>query len=373
MSDTPWVKFFSSDWLGGTSGLTAAERGVYITLCALMYEHDGPIALDEGRLARRCGCPKASFRKILAALVDEEKIILADGHLTNPKCEKEISDRAKRSEKARAVAHQRWNAQSEKTQQKQRGENASAMLAQCEPEPEPDKKATPSTPIPPNRFDEFWSLCPVKSGKPAAKKNFAKAIKAGHDPQAIIDGMKRYAEWLIAMGPSAPTTKYPQGWLTDERWSDELPPIPQHSLNNTNGARDGQLASLAGWAEERFGNRAEAGTGMVSNEGSDSAGEVLPARGGSLPKDDSGGLVRGSSGSSEESARDGLFGMAQIIPLPADNVRNPKNCHPDRGSVGARPAQPALAVRQVMAGGEHDGSGLDGYPRDCPGFADRRF
>lgn len=142
MSDTPWVKFYSSDWLGGTSGLTAAERGVYITLCALMYEFNGPIRRDDGRLSRRCGCTKAAFTKILGALIEDRKIIEIGGddgpHLTNRKCETEISDRAIRSEKARAVAQSRWSAQSGKTQGNQRRKNASASATQCESEPEPD-------------------------------------------------------------------------------------------------------------------------------------------------------------------------------------------------------------------------------------------
>lgn len=43
MSGDPWVKFWPSDWLAGTSGLTAAERGVYITILALIYEQRGGV------------------------------------------------------------------------------------------------------------------------------------------------------------------------------------------------------------------------------------------------------------------------------------------------------------------------------------------
>ena len=37
----PWFKFYPSDWLGGTRGLTAEETGVYITMIAMMYEAGG--------------------------------------------------------------------------------------------------------------------------------------------------------------------------------------------------------------------------------------------------------------------------------------------------------------------------------------------
>lgn len=55
MSDTPFIKFFPGDFLDGTSGLTPADRRVYITLLCLMWEGEGPITMDEGRLARRLG------------------------------------------------------------------------------------------------------------------------------------------------------------------------------------------------------------------------------------------------------------------------------------------------------------------------------
>jgi uncharacterized protein YdaU (DUF1376 family) len=121
------VKFYSSDWLAGTSGLTVAEKGVFITLCALIYEHGGPVAHDSSRLARRCGCPKVTFEKILASLIDEGKVTLAHGHLTNDRCESEIMGRKNRSENARALAEKRWGAPEEKPEQKQPLDDADAM------------------------------------------------------------------------------------------------------------------------------------------------------------------------------------------------------------------------------------------------------
>ena len=72
-----------------------------------------------------------------------------------------------------------------------------------------------------DRFEEFWKVYPKKIGKPAAKKNFARAVKSGADPQDIIDGARRYAgSKAVADG----FVKHPQGWLTDERWLDDPEP-----------------------------------------------------------------------------------------------------------------------------------------------------
>jgi hypothetical protein len=73
-----------------------------------------------------------------------------------------------------------------------------------------------------DRFPEFWAVYPNKAAKPAAQKNFAKAIKEGADPDRIIEGARRYAKWLASAKPGEfrPHAKYPQGWLTERRWED---------------------------------------------------------------------------------------------------------------------------------------------------------
>lgn len=72
-------------------------------------------------------------------------------------------------------------------------------------------------------FERFWKIYPKKVGKPAAQKNFARAVKSGADPQEIIDGAVRYAASdTVARG----FAKHPQGWLTDERWKDEPEEAP---------------------------------------------------------------------------------------------------------------------------------------------------
>lgn len=71
-------------------------------------------------------------------------------------------------------------------------------------------------------FERFWKVFPKKSGKPEAKKAFAKAIKRA-PAEIIIQRAERYAAWLAEAGPGEfrPNVKYPQGWLTNDRWNDE--------------------------------------------------------------------------------------------------------------------------------------------------------
>ncbi len=80
----------------------------------------------------------------------------------------------------------------------------------------PELPLVPRTLIPAPGFDEFWEVFPLKKGKGAAEKAWAKAVKKA-EPSVIIDGARRYAE-DPKRDPSF--TKYPQGWLNDERWGD---------------------------------------------------------------------------------------------------------------------------------------------------------
>jgi uncharacterized protein YdaU (DUF1376 family) len=131
MGDSPFIKFYPSDFLGGTSGLSPAERGVYITLLCLIYEADGSIKRDDSRLARCCGAPKAAFIRIIDGLIAQGKITEDGGMISNRRAEKAIVDRANRTQIATYAAKQRWVAQTEKTEQNQRQDDAPAMPEQC--------------------------------------------------------------------------------------------------------------------------------------------------------------------------------------------------------------------------------------------------
>lgn len=90
MSDKPFVPFYTSDFLAGTSGMTAATKGVYITLLCLMYEKEEPIGQSWDMLARRCGCTLPAFKKAVECLQDDGKIEVNDGKIWSEKCEKRI-------------------------------------------------------------------------------------------------------------------------------------------------------------------------------------------------------------------------------------------------------------------------------------------
>lgn len=150
---SPWFKFYASDFLAGTSGLTAAERGVYITLLALMYEQEGPVPLDRPRLARRCGIPAGSFKRVLDALIDQGKIIKADDCLYNMKAKTIIGERQKEITTRQSGARKTNAILKQKKQQKQ---------GESERSPVRSKDAIPDARV---RGDSFTNVQESKNTK----------------------------------------------------------------------------------------------------------------------------------------------------------------------------------------------------------------
>jgi hypothetical protein len=80
-------------------------------------------------------------------------------------------------------------------------------------------------------FGHFWAVFPKKKGKAAAYAAWQKALTRGADPNVIIKAAEQYRD-----DPSRDPgkTKYPQGWLSDERYADEADaPAPAAGYSNS--------------------------------------------------------------------------------------------------------------------------------------------
>ncbi|MDK6241380.1 helix-turn-helix domain-containing protein [Winkia sp. UMB10116] len=69
-------------------------------------------------------------------------------------------------------------------------------------------------------FANFWQAYPRKTGKKAAAKAYAKAIKEGATPEELLQGAAR-----LAADPNRVDqyTPHPATWLNQGRWEDETP------------------------------------------------------------------------------------------------------------------------------------------------------
>jgi uncharacterized protein YdaU (DUF1376 family) len=239
VSTSPWTKFYASDWLNGARALSLQERGLYITLIAMMYDEGGPIVGSDERFARLCGCKVSEFQKGLAALVAEGKIIKTERGLWNNRVQKELGKIQEKSAKQSDNAKSRWSKNPDiSTSGECHGINL-AVPTECLLEARSQNKdisslrsdsASEEKPFPkakkePSRFDEFWSIYPKRDGsnpKEPARQKFDLACKRGADPQAIISAAQRYAEQQKRLGNiGSPYVKQAVSWLNAQSWKDD--------------------------------------------------------------------------------------------------------------------------------------------------------
>ena len=79
-------------------------------------------------------------------------------------------------------------------------------------------------------FDAFWSAYPSRRphehrAKPAAV-TFHRAVKAGANPQDLIEGAKRYAAYVRDHGVEPQWVCSAARWITEEGWTQYLEPEP---------------------------------------------------------------------------------------------------------------------------------------------------
>ena len=87
----PWFKFYPSDWINGTRGLSLEERGAYMTILALMYDQQGAIPDDERWMCGALDCDVRVWRRLRDKLCRYGKITPnTDGFLINRRVLEEV-------------------------------------------------------------------------------------------------------------------------------------------------------------------------------------------------------------------------------------------------------------------------------------------
>lgn len=237
----PYIPFYHGDFLNGVSGLNAQERGVYITLLALMWEHGEPITSNPSYLARQCGTTVPAFKKCLQVLIDLGKIKEDEDGLWNARAREEIEKREAKSKAAASSARSKKSSQKEKS--KTVGHKSSFQQDEkfSGPKPAENKglgeanatqtlseqgaiRDTDKPPIVPqgdkDRFEEFWNAYPKRQGenpKHPAKLKFIK-LTPGEQQKAIV-AAREYAIAQHRLGKiGSEYIAQAKTWLNQRRW-----------------------------------------------------------------------------------------------------------------------------------------------------------
>jgi hypothetical protein len=74
-------------------------------------------------------------------------------------------------------------------------------------------------------FADFYALYPRKKSRGDAEKAWKQALKAGHDPEEIMAGLKRNLADISKRDPQF--IPYPATWLRSQAWADEPDTAPK--------------------------------------------------------------------------------------------------------------------------------------------------
>lgn len=258
-NNSPWFKFWGSDFKSATVGWTLAEKGGYMELLIASWEADGlpadteRVFLIHGGIDKVWKCLESKFP------------IASDGRRRNPRQERiriEMIETAERkSGQAKRAADRRWDADSNADSNAGAYASASpndmreqcgthAMLdARCQMldaeipnpekhtlngvavEPDCEKKKTAKS-IPASEIERVWECFPRKVGKLKSLALIRKAcdlvaiehdlIDAGDAVEYMIEKVNLFADECRKKATEPQFIAHPQTWLNGGRYLDPV-------------------------------------------------------------------------------------------------------------------------------------------------------
>jgi uncharacterized protein YdaU (DUF1376 family) len=228
MSDTslammPW---FPRDFIAATRAMRIAERCAYRELLDFQWEL-GVLPTDVARLARLIGFSDAEFADAWPGI--KHKFVECNGGLANKRLEEHRVQALERREKKRRGADY-TNA---KRHAKRSGER---LASDTPPSPSPSPVREIATQSPGDVFAENFAtlraLYPKRSGDqrwPTAEKHIRARVREGSTWSEILDGVKRYAQWVRAAGKEGTeTVKQAATFVGTDKGFTESFELPRH-------------------------------------------------------------------------------------------------------------------------------------------------
>lgn len=233
----PFIKWYPTDWRADPRlrMCSLAARGLWIELIGYMHEGEpyGYLTINgvppSGEdIAALVGRPVAEVRKAMSELAGRQVFSTSGPMMFSRRM---VRDKAK----------------AERDRNNGRGGGNPKLIGEDNGGVNPPDKGEDKAQKPEarsqkknsydERFEEAWQVYPKREGgnpKLPAAKRFLFAVKAGADPQEIIDGVKRYA---AAEVKNVGTPFIPQmiKWLNDQRWLD-YGPVQSATVLNIRGS-----------------------------------------------------------------------------------------------------------------------------------------
>jgi uncharacterized protein YdaU (DUF1376 family) len=205
------------DWHSGTSRMSLAERGAYITLCNQYYLDQGD-GWTTAECVRLCGAISREEQKAVKTVLASKFEQTSEGY-SHVGMDRRIADiqaaSERNQERARRAANARHQGRGKHVSEHATSNATStpeAVLEDCDPKAKSQKpkgESISNETLSPERasdfsqFDDFRRLYPIGRGADAAERAWEAALDAGHDPAAIISGLHAAkSHWQREQTPS---------------------------------------------------------------------------------------------------------------------------------------------------------------------------
>jgi hypothetical protein len=207
MKETPFFKFDTASWLGGSIQFTSLEcKGLFIDLCALYWETQKPVKIDT-KLKVRLRCDEGTLSNVIGTLIDLGIISNSEAGITIDFLDELMQERKAWLEKCSKAGKKSAKRQGTSSNKKE----------------ERRKKKEDNTPKPPTgdsgytaEFENFWISYERKGSKSNAFKSWKKLN--ANDRAKAVEGIKPY----FKENPEAQYRKDAQGYLSGKLFESAL-------------------------------------------------------------------------------------------------------------------------------------------------------
>lgn len=154
----PYYPMYPRDFFEGTQRMSLELKGAYIMLLNLIYTRNGPVADEDGYLARYIGCSVRKWQKLRLELIGLGKVAVENGFIRNSRADDELLKRASYSDQKRENRSRSNKNKAEKSRPREARANTEP---DTEPEIEKKEEANASSKKPDakgSRLPPDWSL-----------------------------------------------------------------------------------------------------------------------------------------------------------------------------------------------------------------------
>lgn len=241
MTSLPWYAHNIEKYERRTAHLSMLQHGAYRLMMDHYYKTAAPLPAKAEQVHRICRAVADSEQEAVTSVLAEFFDLRDDGW-HNEKADEELARMAAISDKRRDAAKNSHSGRA--TAQAKSPANTDAKPLQT------DSKSTHTSHSTVTkkkedalaRFDDFWEVCPKKTGKGEAERAWPKAIRLA-DADILVAAMRSYA--ASQDGKDKTFTKTPGPWLNGKHWLDEGIAPADSALS------DGELEAFrAAWGGE---------------------------------------------------------------------------------------------------------------------------